>query len=99
MAGNPPLREIQGNPDTFPWYTGWGAGPVFRRMDGTAVGPVLIESRDLGAGGYMERWEIVVVRPPEHERNARMQAYLQLAQDPRAQAAVDKYLKDHTIQM
>lgn len=58
------LREVEGDPDTFPWCTALGAGPVFRRTDGSAVGPMVIEQREVGDGGFMVTLETVVVRPP-----------------------------------
>lgn len=58
-----PLRVIQADPDTFPWYRGFGPGPVFRRMDGSAIGPVEVGAGDLADGGSWVQWEIVEVRP------------------------------------
>jgi hypothetical protein len=62
----PRLRVITADPDTFPWFTGFGAGPVFRRMDGSAIGPMEIKHREI-MGGYMARWEIVEVHPGKPE--------------------------------
>lgn len=63
----PPLRVIHADPDTFPWYDGFGAGPVFRRMDGSAIGPVEVAYEALTGGGHMVRWEVVEVRPGQQE--------------------------------
>lgn len=60
----PPLRVITGDPSTFDWYRGFGAGPVIHLIDGSAVGPVLVESKVDRFGGELTRWETVEVRPP-----------------------------------
>ena len=65
VAPSPPtlLRVIHADPDTFPWYRGFGAGPVFRKMDGSATGPVETARGERAAGSSYVQWEIVEVRP------------------------------------
>jgi hypothetical protein len=63
----PKLRVIHADPDTFPWFRGFGASPVFRRMDGSAIGPVEVASASHANGSSWVQWEVVEVRPGEPE--------------------------------
>ena len=58
----PPVRVVLADPETFDWHRGFGAPPVFRRMDGSAIGPMLLEYKEVG-GTVITRWETVEVRP------------------------------------
>jgi hypothetical protein len=67
LRPQPPPRVIHADPDTFPGYRGFGAGPVFRRMDGSAIGPVEVAAASHTDGSSWVQWEVVEVRPGEPE--------------------------------